>query len=120
MNHFRHEIESWMRLLEFVRAENNHIKTSIAEVASQDIGAAQLAEAEEFQNVCIRKDELMALARKDIYDFEFWLEHNPVDDPEIFRQAILRQGKLRTEMEILEQMFNQFKYKFHKFIVENF
>jgi hypothetical protein len=117
---FHKESESWKRLLEFIQAENSHLKTRIADIVSRDISKEMLVEAENFQNRFIRKDEMMALARKDIRDFATWITGEHIDDAIFLNAALKKQKKLRTEMEILEQRFNKLKFEFHNYIAENF
>lgn len=119
LKQLKDESESWKRLLQFIQAENSYLKTRIADIVTQDISAEMLVEAENFQNRFITKDELIALARKDIRDFDTWLALTPAD-AEFLKEALKKQKKLRTELETLEQRFNKLKFEFHNYISENF
>ena len=72
IRHFQKESESWKRLLEYIQQENSYLKDLLADIVSQDINRELLGRAEEFQNQFITKDEMIALLRGDIYDFEQW------------------------------------------------
>ncbi len=116
---FHKENESWKRLLEFIQAENCYLKARIADIVNQEISEDMLAEAENFQHRFIRKDEMIALARKDIRDFDGWIARQTTGDGTILKEALQMQTKLRTEMEKLEQRFNVLKSEFNNYISEN-
>ncbi len=119
LKQLRDESDAWKRALQFMQTENSHLKTRIADIVTQDISNEMLAEAENFQNRFITKDELIALARKDIRDFDTWLALTPADN-NFLCEALQKQKKLRTELETLEQRFNKLKFEFHQYIAENF
>ena len=67
---FQKESESWKRMLEYIQMENSCLKTRLSDVVSEDGRKELLAEAENFQNRFIRKDEVISLVRRDIREFD--------------------------------------------------
>ena len=117
---YQKESESWKRMLEYIQMENSCLKTRLADVVSQDSRNVMLAEAENFQNRFIRKDEVISLVRRDIREFDTLLMSSLAAGNINLAETSKRQKKLRTEMETLEQRFNKLKFEFHNYIAENF
>ena len=69
ISRFQKESESWRRVLEYMQQENSYLKNLLADVVNQDINNEMLVEAEDFQNRFIKNDEIIALLRRDIYNF---------------------------------------------------
>jgi hypothetical protein len=114
------ESEWWKRQLSYLQAENTHLKNRLAEIANQEINKDLLAEAENFQHLFISEDQLIALTKKDVYDFDKWLSKEYLDDGSLLSEITSRQRKLRNEIEILEQKFNKLKFEFTNYVAENF
>ena len=114
------ESEWWKRQLAGLQGENTHLKNRLAEIVSLPISKDLLAEAENFQHLFIREDEIIALTKKDVYDFDKWLAREYSVDGTILDEMTSRQKKLRNEIEILEQKFNKLKFEFTNYVGENF
>ena len=117
---FQKESESWKRMLEYIQMENSCLKTRLSDVVSEDGRKELLAEAENFQNRFIRKDEVISLVRRDIREFDTLLLNSLEAGNINLAETSKKQKKLRTEMETLEQRFNKLKFEFHNYIAENF
>ena len=117
---FQKESESWKRMLEYIQMENSYLKTRLSDVVSEDGRKELLAEAENFQNRFIRKDEVISLVRRDIREFDTLLLNSLEAGNINLAETSKKQKKLRTEMETLEQRFNKLKFEFHNYIAENF
>lgn len=118
IRHFQKESESWKRLLEYIQQENSYLKDLLADIVSQDINRELLGRAEEFQNQFITKDEMIALLRGDIYDFEQWLLNLASHNKRNINEYLEKQRKLRNEIESLEQRFNKLKFEFLNYVSE--
>ena len=102
---FQKESESWKRMLEYIQMENSCLKTRLSDVVSEDGRKELLAEAENFQNRFIRKDEVISLVRRDIREFDTLLLNSLEAGNINLAETSKKQKKLRTEMETLEQRF---------------
>ena len=114
------ESEWWKRQISFLQAENTNLKNRLAEIAAHEIVKDLLADVENFQHLFIREDEMIALTKKDVYDFDKWLANGYVSDNSSLSEITGRQRKLRNEIEILEQKFNKLKFEFTNYVAENF
>lgn len=116
----RQESESWKRLLEFIQSENTNIKTRIADIAAGSMDREMLARVEEFQQQCIRKDELVSTMRSDVYEFDRWLAEAFSENGSMLDGALEKQRLVRSTVKALSQQFHQLKFNFHDFVSENF
>lgn len=114
------ESEWWKRQISYLQAENTNLKNRLAEIASHEINKERLAEVENFQHLFIREDEIIALTKRDVYDFDKWLLNEQHHDGANFDQITDRQRKIRNEIEIMEQKFNKLKFEFTNYVSENF
>jgi seryl-tRNA synthetase len=111
---FHHENKTWGRMLEFFKQENTILKNRLSEVVDHSSGKAFLAQAEQFQNKFILKDEYIDELRRDINAQDIDLV-NHEDDP-VDNKLLKRQEKMRDEMEYFEKDFNQLKNEFNKYL----
>jgi hypothetical protein len=116
---FKHENETWKRLLEFIQVENVFLKTRLAKIMKEDTGNQLLEQAEYFQNQFISEDEVIALLRKEVADQEDLLTREVFEDGAIIKSVIRGQKKLQKEIEIVEQKFNKLKFEFNNYLSEN-
>lgn len=116
----REESDSWKRLLDFIQSENTSIKTRIADITTYNINQGLLERAEDFQQRCIRKDELVATLRQDVKAFDSWVgKYYKLSGP-LLAEVLDRQRRLRADVKTLSQRFHQLKFSFHDFVSENF
>ena len=116
----REESESWKRLLDFIQLEDTTIKTRIAAIITGSISDDTLTKTEEFQEQCIRIDELVMMLGRDVNDFDKWLAGVRPNNESLFNTAVILQKELRANIKILSQRFHQLKFGFHDFVAENF
>lgn len=114
------ESEWWKRQLSYLQAENTSLKNRLADLATHELNTEKLSEVENFQHLFIREDEMIALTKRDVYDFEKWLTQEPQRENSALDAISSRQRKLRNEIEILEQKFNKLKFEFANYVAENF
>jgi len=117
LQQFKHENESWKRMLEFMQQENVHLKTRLAEVLQKDVRKDFLEKAEYFQSGFLQFDERIAFLRRDISAF------NKLFLTELFhnghlKELQLKQKQLRKEIETEEKKFNKLKGEFNHYLSE--
>jgi len=115
LQQFKHENESWKRMLEFMQQENVHFKTRLAEVLQKDVQKDFLDKAEYFQSGFLQFDERIAFLRRDISVF------NKLFLTELFHnghlnELELKQKRLRKEIEAEEKKFNKLKGEFNNYL----
>ena len=114
---FQHENQTWGRLLDFFKQENNVLKTRLSVVVDHKTGKDFLALAEHFQNRFIIKDEFIDELNHDINAQERMLKENITSGVAVMNERLMkRQDKLRNEMEYLEKDFAQLKNEFNKYL----
>jgi hypothetical protein len=116
---FKRESESWKRLLDFLQTENIYCKTGIAEMGSFTMSKELLAAAENFQNLFMSKDEIIALTKKDVIAFQNLLASKVNSGKEDIRDIVQIRKKLQKEIEIIEQKCNQLRNDFNHYFAEN-
>jgi hypothetical protein len=115
------ESDSWKRLLEFIQLENTSIKLRIGDITARNISNDYLATSEEFQQRCIRKDELVAALKREVQDFDALLGRlDAASSTAAIQRALDKQRQLRNDIKTLSQRFHQLKFSFHDFVAENF
>jgi hypothetical protein len=114
---FNREAESWRRLLDFLLAENVHLKTRIAEIAVHDMQSSLLARTEDFQNRFIQNDRIIIMAKRDLKNFEDLLATETITDESI-KKIFEAQRKLRQDFETLNRKFNKLRIEFNKYLAE--
>ena len=114
---FQHENQTWGRLLDFFKQENNVLKTRLSVVVDQKTGKDFLALAEHFQNRFIIKDEFIDELNHDINAQERMLKEHIINGVTVMNEKLMkRQDKLRNEMEYLEKDFAKLKNEFNKYL----
>lgn len=104
LNQFQFEIQSWIRLLEFLNQENTFFKTRLSDVIDQIKDRAHLAMAEHFQNQFIVKDDVYDHILHDLKKQAFiWKEINATAPNKINEELILTHKKLREQIEFIER-----------------
>ncbi len=106
----RYEILSWLRILEYQQQEIIDMKTRIAEVIKGDVGKKILEELEEFQNVFLNKDMVIAFLKADILRLKEEMRTNS-ELPDTLHT-------LRADMPKMEQEFNSLKRSFNECIAK--
>ena len=114
---FQHENQTWGRLLDFFKQENNVLKTRLSVVVDHKTGKDFLALAEHFQNRFLIKDDFIDELNHDINAQERMLKENISTGIAVMNERLMkRQDKLRNEMEYLEKDFAQLKNEFNKYL----
>lgn len=104
INQFQFEINSWIRLVEFLNQENSHLKNRLSEVIDQIKDREKLALAEHFQNQFIVKDDIYDHIIHDLKkQAHKWTEIKLVSTKEISDDLAKTQKNLRDQIEFIER-----------------
>ncbi len=114
--HYIHELDTWLRALEYLREENVHLKNHLSNIAVHDLDRSLLDRVEYFQNQFLNKDALIALLRHEIADQKRTAEKSKDDHHFHEPDTTRRQDKLRRDMETTEREFNKLKSEFNRFV----
>jgi GTPase involved in cell partitioning and DNA repair len=101
----RYEISSWLRMLSYQQQEIIDMKTRIAGVIKENVGQHILEELEEFQNIFLAKDTVIAFFKRDIVRLNEELQSESAVPTalHIIREDI---PKMELEFNILKKSFN--------------
>src|ERR1700712_5268031 len=103
---FLHENITWKRLLYFFLQENSFLKTRLSEVVDRETDQLFIAQAEQFQNDFVLKDEHIQDIGKDIRMQQESLQKAFADKAGPDQRTCKMQEKLRNEMSYLETGFS--------------
>jgi len=114
---FKHENETWLRTLDYFQQENIYLKNRLAQIARTNINNSFLDDLEAYQNRFMDKDAVIAILRYDIALQNDLIEdsNNPVDT-DVSSKIILKQNKLREDMQRMEKEFNRLKFDFNNYL----
>lgn len=105
-----HEINSWLRMLDYMQQEIIFMKNQLAEVVKTDITKEVLTGLEHYQNVFLTKDTVIAFFRKDIQQLKQQLNgisNNPVNTQ-----------TLRIDLRKMEHEFYSLKASYNDSIMQ--
>jgi hypothetical protein len=114
-----YECNSWKRLLAFMREENIHHKTRLAEILKDTFNKNLLEEAENFQSRFIKEDEIINVLRDDIAELDKLLGKEFFEDGKSAREIERKLKRLRNNMFVAEQQFDKLQEAFNNYLVEN-
>jgi hypothetical protein len=118
LEQYRHEYQTWQRMLEFFKQENAFLKTRLSEVLDNTTDKSFLALAEHFQNQFIIKDDFIGELKHDIHEVELLVAEYAAALKNISEKKMeTKHNKLRNEMEYLEKSFTQLRNDFNKYLV---
>lgn len=107
------EVETWLRAIDFVKAENNYLKNRLSEVIQNDVSFETLDQIENYQNNFITKDTIIALLVKDITAHKKSLSTAPLPE----KDTINTHNKLRDDIGKIEREFITTAANFNKFLM---
>lgn len=119
LKQLQYESDTWKRLLTFMMDENVHLKNRLSEVLKDGADNILLVEMENFQNNFVRKDEIIALLRKDVAELDKLLLREAFEDGKIIKQVNKKIKMLRNNIIEVEKKFGQLKSDFHSYLSEN-
>jgi len=115
---FQEENDCWRRVLAFLQAENNYLKVRLAHLVNGEISKKFLAQAESLQSELIQNDELIALTRSALSEFDNYLNRYSENNRGI-EDVSKRHEKLRQQMDHLEYNFSKNRAKFNEHLMQN-
>jgi len=118
LQQFKHESESWKRMLEFMQQENVHLKTRLAEVLKKDVKEDFLEKAEYFQSCFLHVDERIAFLRSDIAAINKMVLSELFHDGHL-KSLVQKQKKLREDMSMEDKFFMKLKFEFDRYLTES-
>jgi hypothetical protein len=118
LQQFKHESESWKKMLEFMQQENVHLKTRLAEVLKKDVKEDFLEKAEYFQSCFLHIDERIAFLRSDIAEINKMVLMELFHDGHL-KVLIQKQKKLREDMRMEDDVFKKLKFEFDRYLMES-
>ena len=119
LRQLQHESDAWKRLLSFIKGENVHLKDRLSDLLREDFSDQLLEGIEIFQNSFVKEDELIALLRNEIAEFDKLLLREIFEDGKTAGEVGSRVFKLRNNISIAEKQFGKLKMAFHNFLSEN-
>ena len=114
---FKHENETWLRTLDYFQHENIYLKNRLAQIARTNINNSFLDDLEAYQNRFMDKDAVIAILRYDIaLQNDLIEDSNTPVDTDVSSKIILKQNKLREDMQRMEKEFNRLKFDFNNYL----
>jgi hypothetical protein len=117
---FIYEAESWKRLLAFLRQENVHFKTRLAEIVNDSNDNDLLVAAEKFQDEFLSQDRMLLYLSEELTKQNKLLQREMYEDGELFKEANRNQKTLREDFKKAEELFARVKDTFSDYLVEHF
>jgi hypothetical protein len=115
---FLYENMTWKNLLYFFIQENSLLKTRLSEVVDRKTDQLFIANAEQFQNEFILKDECILDIGNDIKEQEKGLHEAFIQKREPDHKICKMQEKLRNEMSYLEKVCADLKIQFNEYLLK--
>lgn len=113
------EIDTWKRLLDFMREENIHLKNRLSEILKDQFDKNLLDEVELFLNRFIKEDELIVLLRNDLAELEKLTLRNTFPDEPVKKEIGIKLKHLQNNIAIAETQFSKLKLEFNNYLSKN-
>ena len=110
IEHIQHELETWLRTLDYIQQENIHLKTRLAGIIKHEVDNDLLEKVEYFQNQFLNKDAVITLLRHDIASIK------DIDIASFNKKVLVKHEKLRKDMELMEKEFSRLKFDFNNYL----
>ncbi len=117
LQQMQREIETWLRFIDFLIAENIFLKNRLSEVIQNEVTGDTLEQIENFQNTFITKDTIFALLVKDIKEHGKTLDKEATTGKEISTKLLSVQNKLRDDIGKIEKEYTNLWMTFNKFLI---
>jgi uncharacterized membrane-anchored protein YjiN (DUF445 family) len=115
-----YEVQTWVRLIGFIRDETTYFKMRLAEVVSANVDDKVVEQAEKFQEEFLAQDRIIIYLSDELKKQNKLLEKDMNADENILQEVIKNQNKLRREIKKAEGLFKELKDKFISFLHELF
>ena len=118
VDQFRHENDTWKRVLSFLTEENVILKNRLSEIlqSKDECNNEFLEQVEYFQNNFLKQDEIIGFLRMEVSEQTVSLVEALMNNPEELKQVQKKQKQLREELENAERNFNKLKVEFNNYL----
>ena len=121
LDQYKNENSMWLRSLEFLKQENNHLKDRLTVVVDKTSDRSFLAQAEHFQNQFIIKDEFIDELKHDVNEQIREVKIYGMKNAELNGHAksfANMQDNLRDQMTYLEKELTSLRNEFYAFLTK--
>ena len=118
VDQFRHENDTWKRVLSFLTEENVILKNRLSEIlqSKDECNNEFLEQIEYYQNNFLKQDEIIGFLRMEVSEQTISLVEELMDNPEELKQVQKKEKQLREELENAERNFNKLKFEFNNYL----
>ena len=116
INQLQHEIQRWLRTLEFIKEENLLLKNRLSEMIHLKTEKRLIHQAEDFQNFFLNNDTIIAMLKNDVHKQERLLTKDIFYDEAAAKKVMKSQQILRGDMDKLEKNFSNFNMDFNTYL----
>lgn len=113
---FLYEMNTWLRALAFMQDETANLKNRMAEVVSNNMDRSVLPQMENYQNLFLQEDVIMALLKHDVQQQIKLLQIQADGGDHFEKQVESNQLRIRNEMEKAEREFNKLRSDFNSYV----
>lgn len=110
---YGHEVNTWLRTLDYLQQENIYLKNRVADLLQYDVHSDYLDKIEYFHNKFIDKDAVLSLLRHDMIELAAKVD---LQDERTTKQALQKEEHLRRDMEKMETEFSRLKSDFNEYV----
>lgn len=106
----KHELMSWLRLIEFYRQENALLKYRLSELVDNSNDRNFLQIAEYFQNEFLLKDDALKRMIKDLHEYSDIVENQE----EVYPHLLSTHNNLRKEILQFKEKYSRLSTEFNE------
>lgn len=118
LSQLQFESDTWKRFLRFMTDENIHLKARLSDILNEDFDKAMLEQAETFQVLFLRKDNLISLLRNEIAELDNLLIKEALEDGAWKKEVEKRMRIMRKNIKNAEGKFRKLKSEFNNYFLE--
>lgn len=119
LKQIQEESDSWKRYLAFVVEENIYLKDRLSQAVKNSLERTALEDMENFFNRSLHQDEVLALIRHDVAEFDKLLMREKYEDGVIVKKVNNELNKNRANIRKFSEAFDNFKSEFNNYLLEN-
>ncbi|MHA4807881.1 hypothetical protein ACX0G9_07235 [Flavitalea flava] len=116
---YRHENESWERMLEFLKQETSFLKHRLVTVLKEkDMDKGSLVQMEHFQSQFIQKEEAIDTLRHDVHEQEIQLQIKNEGKRSMVLpvEVAKKRDQLKKNIDYIEAEYNWLKKEFNAYL----
>ncbi len=117
LNSLHHQVNDWLREVEFYKQETSLLKKRLEEVAAQNSGQDVMAQVEHFQNKFIVQSEQIDILHHDLNKQSEAITLQVKEKPEHAHEKFLDvNDKMQQRVKIFTSGFGDLRFEFNKFL----